>query len=174
MRNDLPNFVLRTKYPNYYLFSDSEIILIKDFSKKIKLLSQNIGAETIFVEVLLLEQYDYLNLKRLIEISNSEKQSLEIFYELVYDFGNNNILAAWGFNFIVFDNTNTWELFCSSTHELAILGCNDNVNNNVLNILKPYEEVSVHEKMKSIGQMIYDKESRNQYKLTLLKNYKFV
>lgn len=170
MKSELPSFVLRNKYTNYYLFIDSEIIKNEIFSERIQSFSKSVGGESISVDVIFPTQYETLNLNVRTKISNLEKDSLGIFYEKLVDLGNNK-LAAYMFDFFVYDNTSKWELYCSLGYEIGIFECDKSNVINALNILKPYEKVSLQEKLNSIGSLFTTEKNKDEFIVALLNNF---
>ena len=134
MHTNFPHYLLRKEYNNHYLFSDSEIISIKDFSNKLKIFSKKNKGNKIYVEVIIPEYYKHFNLKSKIEYSLNVNNILDDFYEIEYII-DDTLFFGFNFDFLIFDDTNNWELFCSSTYELGVFGCNDNLNQSVVNIL---------------------------------------
>jgi len=168
----LPEFVHRKDYSNYYLFSDSEILRNKVFNERIKLFSNKVNGEKITIEMVLTKEAESIIKSKFVIIPNNESYSFEEFDEKYIDFEKGNLLFYSSFNFYVFDETKDWEIYCSTTQDIAIFGCNRNILNEFLNIFKPYEEESFKEKMNWIGN--FCKENyRNEYLNQLKKNYQF-
>ncbi|MEI7596519.1 MAG: hypothetical protein WCK02_12280 [Bacteroidota bacterium] len=169
---ELPEFVHRKVYSNYYLFSDCEILRNESFNKKIKLFSKKISGEKVVIEMLLMDwALSHIGSKFFI-IPNNESYSFEKFDEKCIEFGNGSIFFYSSFNFYVYDETNEWELYCSTTQDIAIFGCNRSILNEFLNIFNPYKEESFKEKMNWIGN-IFKESYRSEYLNKLKNNYQF-
>lgn len=170
MKNEFPNFVHRNKFPFYYLFQDSEIIMNKTFSEKLLSFSKSINGENIFIEILIPEEFESLIVNKLITFPNSENKSLDLFYNLSFEL-EKTIFSAYMFDFIIYDDTYKWELHCSLGYELGILGCYENIKYKVINIIKPYENLSLKRKLKGIEKIFNNESSRNLFISTLVRNY---
>ena len=169
---ELPEFVHRKEYSNYYLFSDSEILRNKKFNERIKSFSNKVNGEKITVEMDLTKDAESIIKSKFVIIPNNESYSFEEFDDKYVDLEKGSVLFYSAFNFYVFDETKDWEIYCSMTQDIAIFGCNRNILNEFLNIFKPYEEETFKEKMKWIGN--FCKENyRSEYFNKLRKNYKF-
>jgi hypothetical protein len=168
----LPEFVHRKNFSNYYLFSDSEIICREDFSNRLQTFSKNIDGENIFFELVLTEEWDSIITDKITKISNNDNNSFEKFYNKFYGPGNNCIFYFL-FDFYAFDETKDWELFCSSTQETAIMGCNKDINQKLIDIVKPFEEYSYKEKLESIGEQFKTEKYKIDFIRKLEKNYNF-
>lgn len=170
---ELPEFVHRKVYSNYYLLSDSEILRNESFNEKIKLFSKKIIGEKIVIEMLLMDWAKSHIESKFFIIPNDESYSFEKFDEKCIEFGNGNVFYYSSFNFYVYDETNEWELYCSSSRDIAIFGCNSRILDEFLNIFNPYEKESFSEKMKWIGNDFKEDRFRNEYINKLRSNYLF-
>ncbi len=170
VKNNFPSYLLKKKYNNHYLFSDSEIIMNKNFEKKIKIFSKENNGGKIHVEVIIPEYYEHLNLKSKMEYSLNADNVLDDFYNIEYII-EGSLFFVFNFDFIISDDTNSWELYCSSSEEIAILGCNDNLNKSVLDIINPYEEMSLSEKINSIREMFNNETDYAKFITNIKKNY---
>ena len=171
--NVLPEFVHKKEYSNYYLFSDSEIILNKKFNDKIKTFSSKINGEKVTIEMVLTEKAESIIKSKFVTIPLDESFSFEIFDEKYIDLGKGNALFYSSFNFYVYDETKDWELYCSTTQDIAICGCNKNILDDFLSIFKPYDEESFIAKMSWIGCFFKEEKYRIEYINKLRKNYRF-
>jgi|WetSurMetagenome_2_1015567.scaffolds.fasta_scaffold44807_4 hypothetical protein len=169
----LPEFVHRKVYSSYYLFSDSEILGNKKFNGRIKSFSNKVNGEKITVEMVLTEEAESFIENKFVIIPLNESFSFEIFDEKYIDLGKGFVLLYSSFNFFVYDETKDWELYCSTTEDIAIVGCNRNVLDDFLSIFKPYEEESFIEKMSDIGCFFKEEKYRIEYISKLRKNYQF-
>jgi hypothetical protein len=172
MIKELPNFVHRSNYSQYYLFLDTEIIENKKFNKKLKEFSQYIDGNEVTFELLVPECSKKYIQNSIISIPNSKSKSLDSFYE-IYVNQDSNVLYYYFFNFFITDKTKTWEIYCSSTHGIAIAGCCEGVNSLFLELIKPYEKLNAKMKLEEFEFPSND-DVRKKFIETLCLNYEFI
>lgn len=171
MKNELPNFVHRSNYSHYYFFLDEEIIENKQFSEKLKQFSKCIDGDNITFELVVPEITQKYVGNRIFSFPNSQPISLDSFYELHVNL-DDNILYYYFFNFFITDNTRTWEIYCSSTHGIAIAACCEEVNLIFLEFIKPYEKLTAKMKLEEFKFPDND-HVRGNFIKTLCLNYIF-
>lgn len=174
MRYELPEYVLKKRYAYHYLFLEGEIILNEGFTKKISEFLKNKLGNRLTIEVLIPERYSELNIPNIFHIeSNSVEVSINQFYERELKILDQNIFVI-AFDFIFYDETCDWELYCSSSSELAVLGCTSRLVDEVREIFKPYEEFSFQDKVDSLGQMFSSTKDREYFISSLTINFSFI
>jgi hypothetical protein len=173
MIKEIPEFVHKKRYSNFYLFSDSEIILNKGFSERIRLFSKKVNGNNLIIELKLNEELSSFIHDKVITIPNDETNSLERFYNQSVIIDKGSTISYFSLDFYLYDNNGDWELFCSFCQEIAIIGCNGNIVSDFLSIIKPYAEQSFEEKMNSMGNFFKHKNDKMEYIYALKKSYKF-
>lgn len=171
MTIDLPLFVHRSNYSHYYLFLDNEIIKNKHFNENLKKFSNYINGEEIIFEMIIPPNTKKYVQNNIISIKNSQTNSLDFFYTLHVNH-NNNLLYYYFFDFFITDKTKNWEIYCSSTHGIAIAGCCNDVNLTFLEFIKPYEKQTAKMKLEEF-EYPEDDYVRKRFIETLCFNYKF-
>lgn len=171
MKENFPNYILSKIYDKFYLFSDNEI-KFKDFISKLIFFSKKHNGKTIYGEVIIPEYYKHLDLKTKFEYSLKDENILNDFFNLDYTI-EGNLIPAFSFHMLIYDNTKKWELLSSEPNELSILGCTKELHKSIINIIKPYEEVSLNDKLREIGLMFgYNLEKeKKEFLSALIKNY---
>ena len=142
MKKKLPEFMLRKKYSSYFLFFDNEVFYNIKFYNKLKQFSKlNVGTE-IFVEVLDEELLD----NNIWRIPNYESYSLEKLSEIRVE-NLNCAVEDLMFEFYIYDDTGSWEIYCNIGHDIGIAGCDETVEISFMEVIKPYEILSFSDKL---------------------------
>lgn len=141
------------KYDQYYLFLDSEIILVESFSKKIYLFAEKTYTQQINIEYTTFNDHiEEINIVKLL-IENDESFFNYLDSEIIV--GNNKI-SPFVFNLVISDENKQWSLFLSFSEEYGLFGCPKDLNNLFLNIFNPYEELNPQKKLEIICDRFID------------------
>lgn len=147
-------------YDKYYLFLDSEIILIESFSKKLYVFTENICSNKINIEFIIFKdgQEEINNIKLFIE----NDESFFNFLNSEITVGNDKI-SPFVFNLFISDEDEQWTLFLSFSEEYALFGCNKNLNDCFLKIFNPYQDLKPQEKIEIICDRFVDDFDKNKF-----------
>ena len=163
---------LNIQYTNYYLFLDTEIIYKDDFSEKLSIFMKNLKSKNLTIKVRLPKE-GYLVFPDPIEILNPNVEALSDFYQKELRHDNHNSLPICMFDYNMYDESGTWEVYVSFNQEFAVFGCNDDVNSLFNVIFQPYSEESLEEKYDWIKSRFADDFSKNKFINDLESTYNF-
>jgi len=164
-------FVLDKKYDNYFLFLDNEIVINDLFYRQIKSFSKKNKGDELIVDLVNLRENEIYKNKSSFRIKNILPHSLEI---LSSEYVNENkTYEDLLFEFLITDNTEEWAIYCHVGNDYGIGGCNNSLVNSFLEELKPYDKLSVEQKLEEIGSSFMDESKKDKFILDLLSNYNF-
>lgn len=166
MKNELPKYIFKKKYDKFYLLTEYDIVFNHDFTLKFNNFLKTIGYKELTIEL----DINQIVVPRNIVITNPIK--LDEYYETDVSI-NETLVPLYMINFFIYDNSRLWEIYVSIEHELCIIGCNDNVNSILEIVVNPYEEESIEQKIKIIGDKFKDPNVKKEYINLLEKNYNF-
>lgn len=162
-------FVFDRKYDNYFLFMDNEIVMNNVFYKKIKHFSSEIHGKELIIDLVNLRgNENYVN-KHTCKILNSSLDTFEVLSHV--NIGNSKTFEDLLFEFLIYDDTNEWAIYCHIGSDFGLAGCSDLVYNAFLESINPYEKLSFEEKLNEIEQTFIDKKMKDEFIHNLRSNY---
>lgn len=165
----LPEYTFRKKYSNCFLFTTFEINKRGSFNHTIQIFSLSLGGKSITVEILNIQDDYRYNEYSFHNISNMNPKSLFSLSEK--KIAENTTVEDICLEFYLTDESGKWEFFISEIDETAVLGCEADIVNIVLKTLKPYEEMTVDDKLNLINGMEGSEYKKKKFNTALLKNY---
>ena len=171
MYNKLPKYVLRKDFKNLFLFSDSEIYYRELFNNNIQKFSKKVGGKDIVLEIMNFKEIKEYEKYSIIKIPNTEQKSLVVLGDIpvILDHSVEDLLG----DYFIFDDTKEWEFFVSIIDEAAVFGCNDRVLHFFLDIIQPYKEMTLNEKLQEIYLCSNSEKERRKFIKELCENYKW-
>lgn len=169
MSKELPHYIFKKNYDNFYLLTEFDIIFNEKFTKNLNTFCKKIGSEKLSIKLEVPVEYKSL-VPNKIELTDSN--NLGDFYEMSTNV-NGTELFYYMINFFINDNSELWEIYVSLEKELSIIGCSKQISSIFEVIFKPYEDESVNQKYKIIGDMFNDEKSKLVFIESLERNYKF-
>lgn len=170
MINQLPNFIFKKAYDNYFLFTEFDIIFNENFYDRLIKFLNNIKSNKLFFE---LERFDNTDMsKALFEYENPTITTFEEFYTTKVEFDDKNVLTQF-FNHFIYSDVKSWGIYISPEFEMSILACDSEYLDVFLKIFKPYMDEDFHTKVKIIGDMFSDSKTRKMFFDKLNQNYIF-
>ncbi|GEM_PF-6253393 len=165
------DFVFDKKYDNYFLFLDHEIIINNLFYRRLKNFSlKNLGNELI-VDLVNLREIEVYKNKYTYKILNSAPHSLEILSHEYID--EKKTYEDLLFEFLIYDNTSEWAIYCHVGNDYGLGGCNNLVYNSFIEELNPYGNISFEKKLNEIGLSFIDEKNKDEFIRNLFSHYNF-
>jgi hypothetical protein len=171
MKKELPDMIFDEIYDNFYLFTEFDIIFNEEFYKKLLFFIKKIGNKR-----LLFKSENSLNLLVPLDFKfeylNPNIDNLKQFYEMEI-LSNEKKIQVFCINHFISDESSQWELYVSLRNELCIFSCNNSIKPDFISIINPYQEITLKNTYKIIGDRFNDKKARETFLNSLERNYNF-
>jgi len=170
MYSKLPEYILRKKFKNLFLFFDTEIHYDELFNSNVQEFSNKIGGKEVVIEVMNFKEIDEYKEYSIIKIPNTEQKSLSILGDI--PLATLTVEDLLG-DYYIYDDTREWEFFVTIIDEVAVFGCNDDVLPVFIDIFQPYKEDTLEEKLKGIYGWTSSEKEKKEFIKKLCANYKW-
>jgi hypothetical protein len=165
------DFVFDKKYDNYFLFLDNEIAINNVFYKRLKSFSSKNNGNELVVDLINLRESNLYKGRNIFKVPNSSPHTLEILSHEFID--ENKTYEDMLFEFLIYDNTNEWAIYCHVGNDYGIGGCNDLLYNSFIEELNPYEIISFEGKVNEIEKSFVDESMKDRFIDNLFSTYNF-
>jgi hypothetical protein len=140
-----------------------------DFYKKVKRFSSKVNGLALTIDLLNLRGNE--KIKNTYVILNTSKETLEILSSIYAD--DKRTVEDLLFEFLIYDDTNEWAIYCNLGSDIGIGGCSDSVYEMFMKEINPYEKYSFETKMNDLTKSFIDIDKQNSFVEELISNFKF-
>ncbi len=167
----IKDFVFNKKYDNYFLFLDNEIAINEVFYKRIKSFSLRNHGNELIIDLINLRGNDLYKRKNIFKVPNTSPYTLEILSSEFID--EKKTYEDMMFEFLIFDDTDEWAVYCHVGNDYGIGGCNAMLYSSFIEELKPYEKISFEGKLKEVEKAFGNVDEKERFISSLLTTYNF-
>lgn len=170
MIKKLPNYIFEKQYDNYFLLTELDIIFNYQFYYDFIEFFNESGNENLIFELERINDIEISNM--FFKYKNPKVSDFEEFYETEVKLNDKNVLNHF-LNHFIYGELKNWEIYISPEYEMSIFACNNQIVDKFSSIIKPYHEESFNTKVKIIGDMFTDENTRKVFFTNLFNNYFF-